>query len=193
MKLVFATNNLHKVEEISALLGGRFKLQTLTEIGSTEDIPETQATIEGNAIQKANYVFSNYKVNCFADDTGLEIEALDGEPGVLSARYAGEERNNEKNNDLVLKKLQNSKNRNAQFKTVIALNMDSKLHVFEGIIKGVILTERRGSNGFGYDSIFVANGQQKSFAELSSDEKNQISHRAIAFKKLIEHLKNYSA
>ena len=191
MTLVFATNNSHKLNEIQSLLGTNFILKTLAEIGCNEDIPETSATIEANASQKSAYVFKHYHVNCFADDTGLEIKALNGEPGVKSARYAGEERSNEKNINLVLQKLKNHSNRNAQFKTVISLQLEKKEIQFDGIVVGKIIDERRGTNGFGYDSIFVPNGFSKTFAEMTETEKNKISHRAIAFQKLIQHLKNY--
>ena len=190
MKLVFATNNAHKLKEIQHLLGDSFQLKTLKEIGCTEEIPETTNSIEGNASQKANYVFKKFKVNCFADDTGLEIQALGGEPGVHSAHYAGPERDNEKNIALVLEKLKEKSNKNARFKTIISLVIKGKEKLFEGIVKGKIIDTRKGSNGFGYDSIFVPDGYSHTFAEMSEAEKNAISHRALAFQKLIDFLKS---
>ncbi|MBL0048328.1 MAG: non-canonical purine NTP diphosphatase [Bacteroidetes bacterium] len=190
MQLVFASNNAHKIREIQQLIGERFQLKTLHDIGCFDDIPETQSTIEGNASQKANFVFERYKLNCFADDTGLEIEALSKAPGVLSARYAGEERDNEKNIDKVLKNLLPFQNRNAHFKTIISLILDKQEFLFEGIAEGTIALERTGTNGFGYDSVFIPKGFTQSFAQMTSDEKNKISHRAIAFKKLARYLKS---
>ncbi len=190
MQLVFASNNTHKIREIQQMIGDRFQLKTLHEIGCTADIPETQATIEGNASQKSNYIFEHFKQNCFADDTGLEIEALNNEPGVLSARYAGEERDSEKNIDKVLKNLLPYQNRNAHFKTIISLIIDKQEFLFEGIAEGTIALERIGTNGFGYDSIFIPKGFTQSFAQMTAEEKNKISHRAIAFKKLARYLKS---
>jgi len=188
MKLVFATNNLHKLQEIKYLLNGSIELLSLKDIGCLEDIPENQPTIEGNAAEKSFYVFNNFGYNCFADDTGLEIEALDGEPGVYSARYAGEEKDPQKNIDLVLLKLDKIKNRKARFKTVISLVIDGRETQFEGIVNGEILEERRGSTGFGYDPVFKPEESSLSFAEMSLDEKNKISHRGRATQKLIEYL-----
>lgn len=188
MKLVFATNNLHKLQEIKYLLNGSIELLSLKDIGCLEDIPENQPTIEGNAAEKSFYVFNNFGYNCFADDTGLEIEALDGEPGVYSARYAGEEKDPQKNIDLVLLKLAKIKNRKARFKTVISLVIDGQETQFEGIVNGEILEERRGSTGFGYDPVFKPEESSLSFAEMSLDEKNKISHRGRATQKLIEYL-----
>jgi XTP/dITP diphosphohydrolase len=188
MKLVFATNNLHKLQEIKYLLNGSIELLSLKDIGCLEDIPENQPTIEGNAAEKSFYVFNNFGYNCFADDTGLEIEALDGEPGVYSARYAGEEKDPQKNIDLVLLKLAKIKNRKARFKTVISLVIDGRETQFEGIVNGKILEERRGSTGFGYDPVFKPEESSLSFAEMSLDEKNKISHRGRATQKLIEYL-----
>jgi XTP/dITP diphosphohydrolase len=188
MKLVFATNNLHKLQEIKYLLNGSIELLSLKDIGCLEDIPENQPTIEGNAAEKSFYVFNNFGYNCFADDTGLEIEALDGEPGVYSARYAGEEKDPQKNIDLVLLKLAKIKNRKARFKTVISLVIDGRETQFEGIVNGEILEERRGSTGFGYDPVFKPEESSLSFAEMSLDEKNKISHRGRATQKLIEYL-----
>lgn len=190
MKIIFATANQNKANEIQKIVPQEIQILSLKDIGFEGEIPETQPTIEGNAIQKANFIVDKFAQNCFADDTGLEVEALNGEPGVYSARYAGEERDDEKNIDLVLEKLANQENRKARFKTVIALVIENQLHTFEGIIEGEIIKERRGSQGFGYDSVFVPNGFQKTFAELSMQEKNQISHRARAIKKMINFLKN---
>ncbi len=188
MKLVFATGNINKVNEIQQLIPDEIKLLSLNDIDCMEEIPETQATIEGNASQKAFYVYTNYHFNCFADDTGLEVEALDGRPGVLSARYAGESKNADDNMNKILAELKNVTNRNARFKTVISLVMDGKEIQFEGIVEGVILKEKRGDKGFGYDPIFIPNGYDKTFAELDMSEKNKISHRALAVRKLVEFL-----
>jgi XTP/dITP diphosphohydrolase len=167
IKLVFATNNKNKIKEIKQLLNNSLELLSLEDIGCLEDIPETADTIEGNAIQKAQYVYEKYGYNCFADDTGLEIDALNGEPGVYSARYAGEQKNAEDNMMKVLTKLQDVENRSAQFKTVIALIVDGKVTCFEGIVKGEITTERSGNEGFGYDPIFKPKGYDVSYAEMS--------------------------
>ena len=191
MKIIFATANQNKANEIQKIVPQEIQILSLKDIGFEGEIPETQPTIEGNAIQKANFIVDKFAQNCFADDTGLEVEALNGEPGVYSARYAGEERDDEKNIDLVLEKLANQENRKARFKTVIALLIENQLYTFEGIIEGEIIKERRGTQGFGYDSVFVPNGFQKTFAELSMQEKNQISHRARATKKMIEFLNLY--
>jgi XTP/dITP diphosphohydrolase len=186
--ICIATNNQHKIEEIRALLGPFFQLKSLQEIGCFEDLAETQSTIEGNSLQKAQYVFDTYGVPCFADDTGLEVDILNGAPGVHSARYAGVHKNSEDNIDLLLKNLANSSNRNARFKTIITLVEPEQTTTFEGIVEGTIQTERRGNKGFGYDSVFKPTGFTKTFAELSLEEKNLISHRAIAVKKLINFL-----
>jgi len=197
MKICFATNNSKKIEEVKAALPTNIQLVSLKEIGCTEEIPETTPTIEGNSEQKAMYVYQNYATNCFADDTGLEIEALNGEPGVSSAMYAdeisGSFRDSKENMKLVLKNLslqteKGNTNRNAQFKTVFTLVLDGQKYQFEGIIKGKIIDELKGEDGFGYDPIFIPNGHEKTFAQMSLSEKNQISHRAIATKKLIEFL-----
>ncbi len=188
MKLVFATNNQHKLYEIKHLLNDSIELLSLNEIGCMEDVPENQPTIEGNASEKAFYVYDKYGYNCFADDTGLEVEALNGEPGVYSARYAGEEKDPQKNIDLVLHKLAKIKNRKARFKTVISLVIDGLETQFEGIVNGEILEERRGTTGFGYDPVFKPEESSLSFAEMSLDEKNKISHRGRATQKLIEYL-----
>ncbi|HPE75300.1 MAG TPA: non-canonical purine NTP diphosphatase [Draconibacterium sp.] len=190
MELVFATNNQHKLEEIQAILGNQFKILSLKEIGCNEEIPEERDTLEGNASQKSFYVFSKFGYNCFADDTGLEIEALNGEPGVYSARYAGEEKSAQANMDKVLLKLAKIKNRNARFRTVISLVIDGNEELFEGIVDGEILEDKRGGSGFGYDPVFRPNGFKQTFAEMNLTEKNKISHRGRAVEKLINHLKN---
>ena len=187
IKIVFATNNKNKIKEVQKLLPTNIELIGLKDIGCEDDIPETQHTIKGNSIQKVNYINSKYNLDCFADDTGLEISALNGDPGVLSARYAGSERNSKKNIEKVLKNLNNIKNRNARFKTVIALSYKGEILTFEGVCDGVISNEIQGDGGFGYDPIFKPKGINKTFAELSFDEKNKISHRAIAIKKLIDY------
>jgi XTP/dITP diphosphohydrolase len=187
--IVFATANKNKVNEIQALIPPTIELLGLEDIDCTEEIPETQATIEGNASQKAFYVYNKYHINCFADDTGLEIEALEGRPGVLSARYAGEERDADKNMNKILAEMKGITNRKARFKTVISLVMEGKEVQFEGVINGTILTEKQGSNGFGYDPIFApAATGGKSFAEMDLSEKNKISHRGLAVNKLVEYL-----
>ena len=190
IKLVFATNNNNKIKEIKHLLNNPSvdELLSLEDIDCLEDIPETQSTIRGNAIQKAQYIYDNYGYNCFADDTGLEIEALNGEPGVFSARYAGENKNSNDNMDKVLVKLKGEENRSAHFKTVIALIIDGKTTCFEGIVEGQITKEKSGTEGFGYDPIFKPKGYDLSYAEMSLELKNEISHRAIATKKLIQFL-----
>lgn len=187
--LCFATNNNHKTEEIRALLGPFFLLKNLKDIGCTEELPETQPTIEGNALQKARYVFDHYGIACFADDTGLEVEALNGEPGVYSARYAGEQRNVHDNIQLLLSRLKNSSNRKARFKTVIAWVEEGRVETFEGLVYGTIIDTLRGTNGFGYDPVFVPDGFNKTFAEMELADKNLISHRAIAVKKLTNFLR----
>jgi len=189
MQLCFATNNANKLKEISAMLGADFKLISLQDINVTEDIPETSDTIEANARQKALYVFEHYAVPCFADDTGLEVKALHGAPGVYSARYAGEQKDPEANIRLLLKNLESKSDRSARFKSVICLADESGTYLFEGIIKGKIITEKRGAGGFGYDPVFVPDGYDQTFAEMSAELKNQISHRAIAFQKLISFLR----
>lgn len=188
MKLVFASNNQNKIIEIQAILPANIELLSLEKIGCFVDIPETSDTIEGNAILKADYVKQNYGYDCFADDSGLEIAALNGEPGVYSARYAGPQRNSEDNMDKVLGQLQQQTNRYAQFKTVIALNLNGEQHLFTGTIKGEITLKRSGNQGFGYDPIFRPDGYQKTFAEFSLEEKAQISHRGLAVKQLVDFL-----
>lgn len=189
MKLVFATNNQHKLHEVCSLTGTHIEIVSLADIGCTEDIPETAATIEGNAVQKANYIFNKYAIDCFADDTGLEVEALNGRPGVYSARYAGEGCSFEDNIDKVLLELRGIKNRNACFRTVISLIINGIKYQFEGRIDGVLLHERRGEKGFGYDPIFLPLGSDRTFAEMPLDLKNKISHRGIAVRKLVEFLR----
>lgn len=188
MKIVFATHNAHKVSEVQAVLGSEYQLITATEAGITEEIPETQPTIEGNALQKARYVYEHTGLNCFADDTGLEVEALNGAPGVYSARYAGEHVSYADNNVLLLKNLAGCENRKARFRTVIALIVDGKEYLFEGRVEGTIATEPHGEGGFGYDPLFVPEGSQLTFAEMSSEAKNKISHRGRAVAKLVAFL-----
>ena len=206
-KIVFATNNQHKLEEIRSILGEDFEVLSLSDIGCHEDIPETSDTLEGNAMQKAQYVFDKYGYACFADDTGLEVEALGGEPGIYSARYAaldGDDsisHDSEANMAKLLRKLKGIENRKARFRTVIALinnnplpigeGMGERLQLFEGIVNGSIIKERRGGEGFGYDPIFQPEGYDKTFAELGNEVKNQISHRARAVQKLANYLKSY--
>lgn len=185
MKLVFASNNKNKIQEIQALVPNTIQIVSLEDIGCTEDIPETADTIEGNAILKANYVTEKYGYDCFADDTGLEVEALNGAPGVYSARYAGEQKDANDNMDKLLSELKDKTNRKANFKTVIVLNLNGNQNLFTGIINGKIIEEKIGTNGFGYDPIFVADGYEKTFAELTMEEKSTISHRGIAVKELI--------
>lgn len=189
MKLVFASNNKNKIKEIQLLVPNSIQIVSLEDIGCTEEIPETAETIEGNAILKANYVTQKYGYDCFADDSGLEVHALNGEPGVFSARYAGEPKNDDNNMNKLLSNLKDKTNRTANFKTVICLNYEGKQHLFTGIINGKIIEEKIGNNGFGYDPIFVANDYTKTFAELSMEEKSKISHRGIAVKQLIDFLK----
>ena len=186
--LVFATNNLHKLEEVRDILGGSFRIASLKEIGCTDDIPETADTLDGNALQKARYVKDKFGYDCFADDTGLEVEALGGAPGVFSARYAGPGHDSEANMQKLLKDLEGKTNRQAQFRTVVALLLDGEEYTFEGIVRGTILTERRGTAGFGYDPVFVPEGYAETFAEMGSEEKNRISHRARAVQKLADFL-----
>ena len=190
MKLVFATNNKNKILEVQQLLPSSIEIISLESIGCFEEIPETADTIEENAIMKANYVTRNYGYDCFADDTGLEVSALNGEPGVFSARYAGEQRNSEDNMNKLLESLANTINRNAQFKTVIALNLNGKQHLFTGIANGEITLEKTGNQGFGYDPIFKPEGYEVTFAQLSLEEKGVISHRGKATEALIAFLKN---
>ena len=185
MQLVFASNNKNKIKEIQLLLPPSIQILSLEDIGCFEEIPETADTIVGNAILKANYVTQKFGYNCFADDTGLEVETLNGEPGVHSARYAGKQKEANDNMDKLLLNLKDKSNRSAQFKTVIALNLDGKQTLFTGIIKGKIIEEKVGTNGFGYDPIFVADGYTQTFAELTIEEKSVISHRGLAVQKLV--------
>lgn len=187
-KLVFATNNKHKLEEVRAVLKGKFEILGLNEIGCYEDIPETALTLEGNALIKANYVYETYGFDCFADDTGLEVEALNGEPGVYSARYGGVPHDALRNIEKLLNNLGNNENRNAQFRTIICLIQADNINYFEGIVKGQIIAELKGDNGFGYDPVFVPEGFSQTFAELGSDVKNNISHRALAVNELVKFL-----
>ncbi len=188
-KLVVATNNAHKLEEIAAILGEEMELLSLKDINCHADIPETANTLEGNARQKALYIYENYGIDCFADDTGLEVEALNGAPGVFSARYAGDGHDSEANMQKLLKELYGKENRKAQFRTAICLIMKGEEYLFEGIVKGKIIEEKRGGAGFGYDPIFVPEGYNLTFAELGNDIKNTISHRARAVEKLCSFLK----
>ena len=190
MKLCFATNNSHKLEEVRHATK-HFQIVSLKEINCFEELPETRDTLEGNSLQKAEYVFDKYKVPCFADDTGLEVEELNNAPGVYSARYAGPQRNSDDNIELLLKNLQGKSNRNARFRTVISVvGLLSTPLLFEGIISGSITLDRRGTSGFGYDPVFLPNGYLKTFAEMTMDEKNKLSHRAQAVKKLEAYLAN---
>jgi XTP/dITP diphosphohydrolase len=189
MKLVFATNNQHKLQELQAILGKEFKLLSLKDINCNEEIPEEQETLEGNASQKSWFVYNKYGYNCFADDTGLEIEALGGEPGVYSARYAGEEKSAEANMTKVLDKMAKINSRNARFRTVVSLIIDGEEKQFEGKVEGKILDDKKGGEGFGYDPIFQPNGFDISFAEMELVEKNKISHRGRAVQKLVNYMK----
>ena len=188
MKLCLATNNAHKVEELQALLGEKIQLQTLHEIGCFDDIPETANTFEGNSLQKAMYIWERFQIDCIADDSGLEVDALNGEPGVFSARYAGEHGNHSKNIDKLLETLKGVENREAQFRSVITLLINGESQFFEGIVRGKIKQERHGEKGFGYDPIFIPEGYDRTFAEMTMKEKNPISHRGIAVAKMIEFL-----
>ena len=188
-KLVFATNNPHKLEEIRAILGSKLEILSLADIGCDADIPETAETLEGNALIKAHYVYDNYKLDCFADDTGLEVDALHGLPGVHTARYAYPDRHDPEANMIkLLEALRENNDRNARFRTVIALIEKGKEHLFEGVVEGVIAREKSGTQGFGYDPVFILEGNSKTFAELGEDIKNTMSHRARAVQKLAEYL-----
>jgi len=189
MKLVFATNNGNKLKEVQRMLSSSIEILSLKDIGCFEEIDETETTLVGNAILKANYITKTYHLNCFADDTGLEVESLEGKPGVYSARYAGEPTNSEKNIQKLLSELKNKENRKAQFSTVICLNIGDQQHLFQGVCKGEILTKKQGENGFGYDPIFRPEGFDQSFAEMSAEEKNHISHRRKAIDQLVSFLK----
>ncbi|WP_299367693.1 non-canonical purine NTP diphosphatase [Winogradskyella sp.] len=188
MQLVFATNNKNKIKEVQSLVPQHIKLLSLADINCTEEIPETTGTIEGNAQQKANYIKDHYGYDCFADDTGLEADALNGEPGVDTAHYAGPQRNADDNMNKLLLALEDKVSRKAQFKTVIALHLNGQLKTFSGICKGEITTEKKGNDGFGYDPIFKADGYEQTFAEISLEEKNKIGHRGKAVTKLIAYL-----
>ncbi len=190
MKLVFASNNKNKILEIQSMLPPSIQLLSLEDIGCHEEIPETADTIEGNAQLKANYVTENYGYDCFADDTGLEVDTLNGAPGVYSARYAGEQKNADDNMDKLLQELSGKQNRKANFKTIIALNWKGSQHLFTGIVNGEIVHQKSGNLGFGYDPLFKPEGYDITFAELASAEKNRISHRALAVKQLITFLNN---
>ena len=192
MKLVFATNNKHKLQEVRDIVGNRVEVLSLSDIGCCDDIPETADTLQGNALIKARYIYGKYGLDCFADDTGLEVEALGGAPGVYSARYAGEECDSEANMRKLLENLTGKSNRNAQFRTVIALIIDGKEMLFDGIVKGTIATEKKGDSGFGYDPVFIPEGHAESFAQMSGEMKNSMSHRFRATQQLGDYLKeNY--
>ena len=183
-KFVFATNNAHKLEEVTAILGNKIELLSMKDINCHADIPETADTLEGNALLKARYIFENYQLDCFADDTGLEVEALNGAPGVYSARYAGDAHNSEANMKKLLQDMEGIENRKAQFRTVFALIINGKEHLFEGIVKGEITKHRHGTSGFGYDPVFIPEG----YTEMGNELKNKISHRALATNKLCNFL-----
>lgn len=187
-KFVFATNNAHKLEEVTAILGDKIELLSMKDIHCHADIPETADTLEGNALLKARYIFENYNMDCFADDTGLEVEALNGAPGVYSARYAGDAHNSEANMRKLLQDMEGIENHKAQFRTVFALIINGKEHLFEGIVKGEITKHRCGSSGFGYDPVFIPEGYTQTYAEMGNTLKNKISHRALATNKLCNFL-----
>ena len=187
-KFVFATNNTHKLEEVTAILGNKVELLSMKDIHCHADIPETADTLEGNALLKARYIFENYQLDCFADDTGLEVEALNGAPGVYSARYAGDAHNSEANMKKLLQDMEDMENRKAQFRTVFALIVNGKEHLFEGIVKGEITKHRHGTSGFGYDPVFIPEGYTQTYAEMGNELKNKISHRALATNKLCNFL-----
>jgi XTP/dITP diphosphohydrolase len=200
MKIVFATNNEHKLSEVRGILGDKVEVLSLSDIGCHDDIPETGETLEENALQKAQYIYDYYHVNCFADDTGLEVEALGGAPGVHTARYASEEgHDSEANTRKLLRELKDKDNRHARFRTAIALVEEvgkeekvQRINLFEGIVEGEITTEKRGEKGFGYDPVFKPNGYDGTFAELGVDVKNQISHRALAVQKLVKYITGFA-
>jgi XTP/dITP diphosphohydrolase len=192
MKICFATNNQHKIAEVQAIVGNQFEVVSLAEIGCMEELPETGNTLEENSAQKAEYIWRKYQIPCFADDSGLEVETLGNAPGVYSARYAGFPKNDEKNITLLLQNLQNKSNRKAQFRTCITLITAKGKWQFEGIVRGEILQEKRGSRGFGYDPVFLPEGYKQTFAEMSMQDKNAISHRAIAVRKLANFLQTHS-
>ena len=188
MKVCFATNNQNKINEVRHLLGESATILSLNDIGCTQELPENQKTLGGNSLEKAEFVYDNYNIDCFADDTGLEVFVLDGEPGVLSARYAGPRKNSSDNINLLLQKLDGVSERNCQFRTVITLIHQGKTIQFEGVVKGTLAESQTGAEGFGYDPIFIPNGFDRTFAEMSLAEKSQVSHRAIAVQKLVKHL-----
>jgi XTP/dITP diphosphohydrolase len=190
-KLVLATRNNFKIEEITKALGSQFNIISMAEVGCTDDLPETSFTTAGNCMQKAQYFYDRFKMDCFAEDTSLEIEALDGQPGIYSARYAGPAKSFDDNVNKVLEEMQNKTNRKAIFRTVIGLILEGKHYIFEGLVEGSILKEKRGTGGFGYDPIFLPTGYKKTYAEMEMEEKNHMSHRALAVKKLVEFLKKH--
>ena len=190
MKIVFATNNAHKLREVQQTVGDKFEIVSLRECGVVEDIPENEPTLEGNALAKARYIYSRTGLSCFADDTGLEVDALGGEPGVRSARYATDGHDDEANKRLLLERMEGKENRGAQFRTAMALIIDGEEYLFEGVVRGEILTQECGDGGFGYDPLFAPEGRSESFAEMSAEEKNAISHRGRAVRKLAEFLNN---
>ena len=190
MKIVFATNNAHKLREVQQTVGDKFEIVSLRECGVVEDIPENEPTLEGNALAKARYIYSRTGLSCFADDTGLEVDALGGEPGVRSARYATDGHDDEANKRLLLERMDGKENRGAQFRTAMALILDGEEYLFEGVVRGEILTQECGDGGFGYDPLFAPEGHSESFAEMSAEEKNAISHRGRAVRKLAEFLNN---
>jgi XTP/dITP diphosphohydrolase len=192
MDLCFATNNKHKLEEVAQAVDKRFNILSLADLNCFEELPETRDTLAGNSLQKAEYIFDRYKIPCFADDSGLEVEALHMAPGVYSARYAGSHKNDNDNITLLLQNLDGIANRKARFRTVITLIGLEETQFFEGVIEGIILNERKGSMGFGYDPVFQPAGHERSFAEMDIREKNKISHRAIAIQKLLSYLNGYS-
>lgn len=188
MKIVFATNNAHKLSEVRQVVGEDFEIVSLRECGITEDIPENEPTLEGNALAKARFIYERTGLNCFADDTGLEVDALGGKPGVRSARYATDGHDYAANKRLLLERLQGVENRSAQFRTAVALILDGREYLFEGIVRGEIATEEHGEGGFGYDPLFFPEGREQTFAQMSGEEKNAISHRGRAVRKLAEFL-----
>ena len=190
MKIVFATNNAHKLREVQQTVGDKFEIVSLRECGVVEDIPENEPTLEGNALAKARYIYSRTGLSCFADDTGLEVDALGGEPGVRSAPYATDGHDDEANKRLLLERMEGKENRGAQFRTAMALILDGEEYLFEGVVRGEILTQECGDGGFGYDPLFAPEGRSESFAEMSAEEKNAISHRGRAVRKLAEFLNN---
>ena len=192
MKIVFATNNAHKLGEVRQVVGEEFEIVSLRECGIVEDIPENEPTLEGNALAKARYIYNRTGLDCFADDTGLEVDALGGEPGVRSARYATDGHDDEANKRLLLERLQGAEDRAAQFRTAVALIIGGKEYLFEGIVRGEIASEERGEGGFGYDPLFFPEGSELTFAQMSGEEKNAISHRGRAVRKLAEFLQKYS-